>query len=111
MVKITLKKSHSNYSQFNSIYADCFKDKQLRKKTILLVDDEKGIRNFVSSVLSILGYEVKEVSEGEQALNLINKYESKFNLLITDMKLPGINGYDLASVILKINPELQILFI
>lgn len=63
------------------------------KKRILLVDDEKNILKVISASLKKEGYEVETARSGEEA---IGKAKAKqYNLVITDYKLPGLNGLDL----------------
>lgn len=111
MEKVALKKRNSTDNKFGLNYFDCLKVNCLSKKTILLVEDEEEIRKVICSALKRIGCEIEQVSDAEQALDLINKFKSRFDLLITDITLPGINGYDLASNLLKIDPGMQFLFI
>ena len=63
------------------------------KIKILVVDDEKTMRNLLTDVLTNAGYNVKAVSTTEKALAEIK--ESDYNLVITDLKIPGIDGIEL----------------
>ena len=66
---------------------------------ILIVDDERTIRESVSLVLTEEGYETEIASTGSQALDLIN--EKDFDILITDLKMPGIDGMELEKEVCK----------
>ncbi len=61
--------------------------------TVLLVDDEAVVLKIVTKVLTARGLEVKAVSDGEQALELLSK--GQFACLVTDKNLPGIDGMEL----------------
>jgi len=61
---------------------------------ILIVDDEKAIRDVLSDTLSFLGYEVAVASSGHEALSLF--LNNSFELVFTDMHMPGMDGWSLA---------------
>jgi signal transduction histidine kinase len=71
---------------------------------ILIVDDEKPIRDFLSQALTRLGgFEVKLAENGEEAMGKIEK--ENFDLVLTDMKMPKMDGLQLISEIAKSKPE------
>jgi CheY-like chemotaxis protein len=72
---------------------------------ILVVDDDPGIRRFIKDVLSF--YEVVEAGDGEEALSLCEKV--KPNLVITDIRMPKMDGYQLLSKLREEHPELPVL--
>ena len=59
---------------------------------ILIVDDEKSIRESLQDILELEGYSVESVGSGEDALEILN--EEKYDLILLDLKLPGINGVE-----------------
>ncbi len=63
-----------------------------------------------ADMLGDLGYEVVEAASGEEALRLVNKGE-KFDLLVTDHLMPGINGTDLARAVRSARPGVPILLV
>ena len=63
------------------------------KETILLVDDEQGIRTVMGLSLRDAGYNVITVASGEEALQLFA--ERPIPIVITDIRMPGMNGLDL----------------
>ena len=63
------------------------------KSKILIVDDEKAIRESVSLVLTEEGYETEIASNGKEALKLLNELD--FEVLITDLKMPEMDGIEL----------------
>jgi PAS domain S-box-containing protein len=80
-------------------------------ETVLLVEDEEQIRRVAVEVLSALGYQVFEASNGIQAVQLAELFSKPIDLLITDVVMPRMNGRDLADKIKVLHPETAILFI
>jgi signal transduction histidine kinase len=79
-------------------------------ETILLVEDESGVRSFAKTVLARHGYIVLEAESSEQALAQLAGYEGTLDLLLTDVMLTGIDGGRLAHHLLRDQPELRVLF-
>jgi CheY-like chemotaxis protein len=75
-------------------------------RRIMVVDDEEAIRHILSTVLSGVGYEVVAASRGAEALNLFLK--SSFALVLTDLEMPGMDGWDLASRIKDKFPNIPV---
>ena len=75
-----------------------------KKKTIIIVDDDKFILNVFSRILQKQGYNVDVVETGQETLEKIN--EKKYDLALIDVNLPDINGIDLVSKLNSINPDL-----
>ena len=65
------------------------------KETVLVVEDEENVRRLVAEVLEGQGYEVLEASGGEEALGMVEKYEGRIDLLLTDVVMPGMSGHEL----------------
>jgi len=80
-----------------------------RRFQILIVDDEPLIRESLFEILRIEGYRVAMVPSGEEALELLKK--SKFDIVVTDFKLPLMNGIDLLTVIKKDYPKTDLIVI
>jgi CheY-like chemotaxis protein len=76
------------------------------RRRILVVDDEEGIREVLSTVLSGMGYEVVTANSGTQALNLFLR--SSFALVLTDLEMPGMDGWNLASRIKDRSPDIPV---
>ncbi len=79
------------------------------KSKILIVDDEKAIRESVSLVLSEEGYKTEIASNGSEALDLLG--EQDYDVLITDLKMPGMDGIELIKKSLKICPQTSVIII
>lgn len=70
---------------------------------ILVVDDEPAVLLLVSKALSVRGYEVHVTSDPWHALELANG-DSSFDLLVSDIVMPGISGHELARRITQMSP-------
>lgn len=79
-----------------------------QKVKILFVEDEDSVRAFGFRALKRKGFEVTSCNCAENALDLLNKGE-QFNLMITDMVMPGMNGADLAKKVKQILPDIKII--
>lgn len=79
------------------------------QKLILLVDDEEDIREVLAITLSDMGYEVLEAENGRAALELFRK--KKPMIVLTDIKMPGMDGIDLLKKIKARNPYTQVIMI
>ncbi|NRF07103.1 response regulator [Agrobacterium pusense] len=73
---------------------------------VLVVEDDALIRLDMVDMLSSDGYMVEEAGSGEDALGLIER--QNFDVLVTDLGLPGMNGAELAKAARLINPQLGI---
>jgi len=82
----------------------------LGTESILVVEDDEGVRNFISTALKGLGYKITEAINGKKAIDLLKKDEIKIDLVITDLVMPEMNGKELAVEIEKILPGTRILF-
>ena len=76
---------------------------------ILVVDDDQGMREFLEIMLTREGYKVKAASGGKEALSFCRK--KKFDLVITDLKMPKIDGIDLLKSIKELSPETMVILI
>ncbi len=79
-------------------------------ETVLLVEDEASVRNFVTSVLRAGGYKVIEADCADDALARLSAHDDGLDLLITDVIMPGMSGPDLAALVRTRRPELRVLF-
>jgi two-component system NtrC family sensor kinase len=82
---------------------------QGRGETILIVEDDDGVRQYASEILRDLNYQVIEAKDSASALRLLGA-EKKFDLLLTDVVLPGKNGRQLADEVLSRRPDVKVIF-
>ncbi len=78
-------------------------------ETLLLVDDEKEIVELNQKTLEKLGYHVSTCSNGKAALRIIKRNLKQFDLVLTDMTMPGISGIQLAREVAALNPDIPII--
>jgi DNA-binding NtrC family response regulator len=77
--------------------------------TILLVDDEDGIRRLVGRVLRSCGYTVLEAADGVEALEVAERHPGPIHLLLTDWRMPRLDGEGLVGRLSNRRPETAIL--
>ncbi|HEX6915568.1 MAG TPA: sigma-54 dependent transcriptional regulator [Chitinophagaceae bacterium] len=75
---------------------------------ILIVDDEKAIRNVLKDILSVEGYKVEEASDGEEGLK---KISGNVDVVLCDIKMPKVDGIEFLEKAAEMNPELPIIMI
>jgi CheY-like chemotaxis protein len=78
--------------------------------TLLVVEDDGDVREYVVTALTRLGYRVLEAGEASAALSIIERHPEVI-LLLTDVGLPGLNGRQLAEEVSRRCPEIKVLFI
>ena len=63
--------------------------------TVLVVDDEEAVRHLASRMLTFTGYQALEASHGREAIATIEQHAGAIHLVLTDIKMPGMNGREL----------------
>ena len=79
--------------------------------TIFLVEDEAIVRALTRRILEINGYHVIEAENGEDALKIFAEHQGQIDLMISDIVMPRISGFELADRIRALRPEMRVLFI
>jgi two-component system cell cycle sensor histidine kinase/response regulator CckA len=77
--------------------------------TVLLVEDEEGIREVTSMLLSHLRYSVICAACGADAIEKYRQHQGSIDVLLTDVVMPGMNGLKLAETLAAIDPDLKII--
>jgi two-component system cell cycle sensor histidine kinase/response regulator CckA len=80
-------------------------------ETILLAEDEAGIRAMTRAYLEGLGYRVLEAADGTEAITLAREYREIIDLVLTDVMMPGMRGDEVVKAIRQDRPEVQAIFI
>jgi CheY-like chemotaxis protein len=78
--------------------------------TVLLVEDEPGVRHLARDVLSRYGYRVIEAADGIDALRMVEGQEAAIDLLLTDVVMPGMSGAELARRFRELRPDIRVLY-
>ncbi|HEY8103247.1 MAG TPA: PAS domain S-box protein [Gaiellaceae bacterium] len=79
-------------------------------ETVLLVEDEDVVRDLARRVLERHGYTVFACSHGAEAVELSDRHEGKIDLLLTDVVMPGLRGYEVAREVSAARPGIKILY-
>lgn len=79
------------------------------KINILVVDDEPVARQSLSDILRLEGYNVTAVANGEQAVEHVRNHA--VDLIVLDLKMPGMNGLDVVQVVNQISPDTEIILL
>ncbi len=79
-------------------------------ETILLVEDEPGIRELATDFLTGRGYMVLTAMDGTEALRIAQGHEDLIHLLVTDIVMPNVGGKELSQRLRQIRPQIKVLF-
>jgi PAS domain S-box-containing protein len=80
------------------------------RETILLVEDEPGVRQLVKRVLAGRGYKVLEARDVSDAADISTRFAGRIQLLLSDIVMPGLSGPDLAQRIVAQRPDIRVLY-
>lgn len=81
----------------------------LRRKTLLVVDDQATIRNILIQVLKLEGYRVLSAVDGQDALEAASRNSGRIDLLITDLQMPVMGGEELIRKLTAERPETRVI--
>jgi len=73
------------------------------KKRILIIDDDEGMRSLLEDFFEEEGYETESVENGAEALHKLDG--ENFDLIITDLRMPGLSGLDILPGLRRLQPE------
>ncbi len=80
-------------------------------RRILLVEDDATVRSLAARVLTAAGHQLAVAEDGPTALRLFDSAPEPFELLVTDIVMPGLNGWELAQTLQARRPDLKVLLI
>jgi len=80
-------------------------------ETILLAEDEAGIRSMTRAFLESLGYRVLEADDGESAIAISSEYAGRIHLMLTDLHMPNRRGDSALQIIRRHRPDIKAIFI
>ena len=81
------------------------------RETVLLVEDEHGVRALTRHILAGCGYTVVEASDGAEALRLTRERGASIDFLVTDLVMPGLSGRELADHLHTTFPDLEVSYV
>jgi CheY-like chemotaxis protein len=79
-------------------------------ETVLVVEDEDGVRRLTAETLESYGYHVLEAANPAEALGIAEQHSDEIQLLLTDVILPGMNGKSLAERVQELIPDINVIF-
>jgi nitrogen-specific signal transduction histidine kinase/DNA-binding response OmpR family regulator len=82
-----------------------------RAKHVLIVDDDRDVGRLAARILETFRYEVTALTDPTEAVNLVRKRPTKFDLVMTDLLMPELSGPELARALKKIRPDLPLVLI
>jgi two-component system, cell cycle sensor histidine kinase and response regulator CckA len=80
------------------------------REVVLVVEDQRGVRQLVFRILTRHGYTVLEAASAADALALFEQQGSRIDLLLTDVVMPGMSGAVLAEKLCALRPDLSVVF-
>lgn len=80
------------------------------RAVILLVDDDEGVRTFAATALRAEGYDVVQAANGDAALSILTA-GGRFAVMVTAIRMPGIDGWELAMRAREIQPDLGVVYV
>jgi len=91
--------------------ADVSAARDMGHETILLVEDDQGVRDLTARMLKLLGYTVLTAGSAAEALALAKSHEGPIELLLTDVVMPGMGGPRLAGELRRWRPEIMVIYV
>jgi two-component system, cell cycle sensor histidine kinase and response regulator CckA len=85
-------------------------ERSVREETILVVEDEEGVRRGVQRILKHAGYTVLVAADPAQAISLLEDYPGPLDLLLTDVVMPMMTGVQLADRVVTMRPGIKVLY-
>jgi len=79
-------------------------------ETVLLVEDERDVRDVAREFLMLGGYTVLEAKNGAEAIEMARRHPDPIHLLVTDMVMPGMGGRELAAQLAPLRPEMKVVY-
>jgi two-component system cell cycle sensor histidine kinase/response regulator CckA len=80
-------------------------------ETVIVAEDDEGVRTLTRGVLQKLGYHVLDANRGSDALAISDRHSGPIHLLITDVVMPEMSGRELADHLVVVRPELKVLYL
>lgn len=79
-------------------------------ETILIIEDQTGVRNYTRVALEDIGYLVLEAADGKEAIAVAERFPGPIHVLLTDVILPGIDGLNVSAQLTAMRPNLKVIY-
>jgi len=76
---------------------------------VLVVEDEDMVRHMMESMLRRIGYEVMAAGSGAEAVDIFRLHQKKIKLVVSDLSMPGMNGWDTLAALRKMRPDIPVI--
>ena len=76
--------------------------------SVLIVDDDEAVRDIAAQMVTYCGYKVHQAESGPQAIDLVRRSLTPFNLVLLDLTMPGMDGFATFLALRQLQPELAI---
>jgi PAS domain S-box-containing protein len=86
-------------------------DEAVPSLSILLVDDEPEVRKFIQTALSSFGHRIHAASNGSEGVSMFRENKELYDIIITDIEMPGVNGIQFMQEVRKEKPHMKFLFV
>ena len=83
----------------------------MERYQVLLAEDDGGLRKLIADILTQAGLKVAQAKDGSQAYKILTENLRPDALLISDVRMPHMDGYELAEAAITLNPEMKILML
>lgn len=84
---------------------------QSNGETVLVVEDEKPVRDLILRMLQSLGYSALPAGSGAEAIEISQRFSGPITLLLTDIVMPEMSGFQVADTLLRLRPGLKVLYL
>ena len=79
------------------------------KHTIMVIDDEEPVREAVKDILELVEIDVLQAEDGQIGIEMYQAHQSKIELILLDLSMPGLTGEETFHALREINPDIRIL--
>ncbi len=79
--------------------------------TVLLVEDEEMVRKMTATMLTRLGFKVLTAKDGVEALEVFQQHLSEIHIVLSDLSMPRMNGWETLSAIRRIRPDIPVILV
>jgi CheY-like chemotaxis protein len=76
---------------------------------VLVVEDEEMVRQMMEGMLRQIGYEVMVAGSGAEAVDIFRRHQKEIKLVVSDLSMPGMNGWDTLAALRKIKPDIPVI--